>query len=173
MTPVLPAGCVIAVLGAPGTGKTWLANALAQRLAQRGVVDTDASGLTTTVCNDLAHADALLYVPALAAQRGHVITLLMALDLPRAAGVSPQEQAGWDARIRTALADAQTPYAVIHGRGTERLASAWNAILSAAEAGTAGRSNGNEARGWFWPCEKCSDPACEHRLFSELIGQKR
>ena len=37
MTPRLPAGCVIAVLGAESTGKTELARALAARLQARGI----------------------------------------------------------------------------------------------------------------------------------------
>ena len=40
MTPVLPTGCVIALVGAESTGKTELARAIAQRLQDRGVPTT-------------------------------------------------------------------------------------------------------------------------------------
>jgi hypothetical protein len=81
-----------------------------------------------------------------------------------------------DALLRAALARAGAPYAVIHGRGAERLANAWNAINSRAEAaaGAASASSRPESAepAWFWPCDKCSDPTCEHRLFSDLIARR-
>ena len=40
MTPSLPTGCVIALVGAESTGKTELARALAQRLQERGTPTT-------------------------------------------------------------------------------------------------------------------------------------
>jgi nicotinamide riboside kinase len=215
MTPVLPGGCVIALVGAPGTGKTQLSHALAECLAQRGIAATrvpdglaewrahearepgadactgiaaaqtgriaeaatrgvvvaDTTALIAAVHSDLAHGDASLYHAALEAQRSHAITLLMALDLPRADDEAARDAPASDLRIRCALARVQAPYAVIHGRGAERLASAWNAIQSMA-AGTERRSD-PAAQGWVWPCEKCSDPGCEHRLFSDLLARRR
>ncbi|MBB3177879.1 AAA family ATPase [Variovorax sp. Sphag1AA] len=213
MTPALPVGCVIAVLGAPGTGKTELANALAARLlqrgvaaalvaapalrsptvqehaqaafeqtnriaaaAQRGVVIADSTALMNAVEADIRFGDSSLYDHALAAHRSHAITLLMALDLPQAEGSDPAAQAEAeraDALLRAALARAGSPFAVIHGRGPERLASAWNAINARAEDAGVSSSSGRTASGeraWFWPCDKCSDPACEHRLFRDLIA---
>ena len=213
MTPALPVGCVIAVLGARGTGKTELANALALRLlqrgiaaelvtdpaprsptyqeqaeaafeqtnriaeaARRGVVIADSTALATAVDADLRFGDSALYDHALAAHRSHAITLLMALDLPHtdaAPDVLAAEKA--DALLRAALARAGSPYAVIHGRGPERLASAWNAINARAEDAGVSSSSGRTASGeraWFWPCDKCSDPACEHRLFRDLIARR-
>ena len=207
MTPALPVGCVIAVLGARGTGKTELANALASRLlqrgvaaalvtdpaprsqnsqelaqaafeqtnriadaARRGVVIADSTALASAIDAELRFGDSSLYDHALAAHRSHAITLLMALDLPPAAE-SEAEQA--DALLRAALARAGSPFAVIHGRGPERLASAWNAINARAEDAGVSSSSGRTASGeraWFWPCDKCSDPACEHRLFRDLIA---
>jgi nicotinamide riboside kinase len=213
MTPALPVGCVIAVLGARGTGKTELANALALRLlqrgiaaelvtdpaprsptyqeqaeaafeqtnriaeaARRGVVIADSTALATAVDADMRFGDTALYDHALAAHRSHAITLLMALDLPptdAAPDVLAAEKA--DALLRAALARAGSPYAVIHGRGPERLASAWNAINARAEDAGVSSSSGRTASGeraWFWPCDKCSDPACEHRLFRDLIARR-
>jgi hypothetical protein len=213
MTPALPVGCVIAVLGARGTGKTELASALALRLlqrgvatelvtdpaprsptyreqaeaafeqtnriaeaARRGVVIADSTALATAVDADLRFGDTALYGHALAAHRSHAITLLMALDLPpadTAPDVLAAEKA--DALLRAALARAGSPYAVIHGRGPERLAGAWNAINARAEDAGVSSSSGRTASGeraWFWPCDKCSDPACEHRLFRDLIARR-
>jgi nicotinamide riboside kinase len=231
MTPSLPVGCVIAVLGAESTGKTDLARAIAQRLndrgtattlvgeylrewcvregrtprpdeqaaiadeqtrriadaASRGVVVADTTALMTAVYSDMLFDDASLFASALAAQRRCAITLLTALDLPWVAdGLQrdgPHVREPVDARVRAALGGANLPYTVVHGRGTERLANAWNAINSIAErAGGEGRrvrggssKDGTDASPgsvWTWPCEKCSDPACEHRLFSDLMAER-
>lgn len=217
MTPDLPAGCVIALLGAKGTGKTDLANALAARLslrgmtatlvadlshewrvrerrtpgtsdlaaiareqtlciaaaAERSVVVADTTALMSAVDSDILFDDNTLYAKALAAHRGYAITLLMALDLPPADDEGQRDRA--DAALRTALAGAGAPYAVIHGRGPERLANAWNAINFSAEAAAnasgRGRSDADQ-RPWFWPCDKCSDPTCEHRLFTDLVARR-
>ena len=64
---------------------------------------------------------------------------------------------------------------VVHGTGGERLANAWNAINSI--AGSEGRprtrvQSDAKPASWSWPCEKCSDPECEHKLFSDLIARR-
>ncbi|SEB17545.1 Nicotinamide riboside kinase [Variovorax sp. YR216] len=205
----------MAVLGARSTGKTELANALAARLLQRGVVAAlvadparrsptqqelaeaafeqtnriaaaarrgvviaDSTALMLAVDAEMRFGDTSLYEHALAAHRSHAVTLLMALDLPQADGSTPAELAEaerTDALLRAALARAGSPFAVIHGRGPERLASAWNAINARAEDAGVSSSSGRTASGeraWFWPCDKCSDPACEHRLFRDLIARR-
>jgi nicotinamide riboside kinase len=217
MTPDLPAGCVIALLGAKATGKTELAKALAARLAQRGMAATlvadlshewrarekrppdssdlaaiareqtlriasaaesgiavaDTTALTSAAQSDVLYSDTELYAKALAAHRGYAITLLMALDLPS----DPDEvqRNRMDAALRAALTGAGAPYSVIHGRGPERLANAWNAINFSAEAAANASGRGladAEQRPWFWPCDKCSDSSCEHRLFSDLVARR-
>jgi nicotinamide riboside kinase len=217
MTPDLPSGCVIALLGAKSTGKTELAHALAARLLQRGmiaalvadlshewkvregraptssdlaaiareqtlriaaaaghgVVVADTTALTSAADSDILFNDNALYAKALAAHRGYAITLLMALDLPSTDDAAQRDSA--DAALRAALTGAGAPYAVIHGRGPERLAAAWNAINFSAEtaANASGRGRSDtDQRPWFWPCDKCSDPACEHRLFSDLVARR-
>ncbi len=222
MTPRLPAGCVIAVLGAESTGKTLLARAVAGRLQQRGVAAilvgevlrewcdreghtprpeeqaaiaaeqtrriaaaaaqgvavADTTALMTAVYSDILFGDDSLYADALAAQRGYPITLLTALDLPWVADGLQRDgakvQGPVDARVRAALTRAGVPFTVVLGSGSDRLAAAWNAINSIAEtaelAGAAGQS-GSQG-GWAWRCDKCSDPGCEHRLFSELVARR-
>ncbi|MBN8748498.1 AAA domain protein [Xylophilus ampelinus] len=221
MTPRLPTGCVIAVLGAESTGKTELARALAARLQARGigaslvgeylrewcdregrtprpdeqaaiadeqtrriaaaaaggVAVADTTALMTAVYSDLLFGDTSLYDAALAAQRRCTVTLLTALDLPWVAdGLQrdgPHVREPVDGLVRAALARGGVPYTVVHGSGPERLANAWNAINSIADraepTGVAGRK-GSESQGWIWPCEKCSDPGCEHRLFTDLLA---
>ena len=222
MTPVLPTGCVIALVGAESTGKTELARAIAQRLQDRdvpttlvseylrewceregrtprpgeqqaiadeqtrrialaaatGVVVADTTALMTAVYSEQLFADTSIYDSALAAQRRYAITLLTALDLPWVADDmrdGPHAQQPTDTLVRAALARAKLSYAVVHGSGGERLANAWNAIVSIAgnegRPRTRARSDAKPAS-WSWPCEKCSDPECEHRLFSDLIARR-
>ena len=57
------------------------------------------------------------------------------------------------------------------GAGAGRRPGALLALQSAGllPDGTAQRADdGGAARAWTWVCEKCSDPACEHRLFTKL-----
>jgi len=234
MTPMLPFGTVIAVLGAESTGKTELARAIAARLARRGVAVrlvpeylrewcdleqrtpradeqaaiaveqtrriaaaaargvaiADTTAVMTAVYSDLLFSDTSLYADALAAQRGYAVTLLTALDLPWVAdGLQrdgPQVREPVDAAVRATLQRAAVPYAVVHGNGPQRLASAWNAITRTAEvedspdAASATALNLRDPRdpptaasGWRWSCDKCSDPACEHRLFTDLVASRR
>ncbi|RST55215.1 hypothetical protein EJI01_09280 [Variovorax sp. MHTC-1] len=154
MTPALPAGCVIALLGADDSGKTQLAEALSQRLAQRGI---DA---TLVIDSSPEHA---FDAAALEAYRGHALILLIA----------PASPTRIDEMLRQGLMDANLGFAVVHGEGAEQLANAWNAINAAADP-DARRSaaRGRAAAAWSWSCDKCSDPACEHRLFSDLVAQR-
>ncbi len=225
MTPSLPSGCVIALVGAESTGKTELARAIAQRLQDRGtpttlvseylrewceregrtprpdeqqaiadeqtrrigaaaalgVVVADTTALMTAVYSEQLFADTALYDSALAVQRRYAITLLTALDLPWVADDmrdGPHARQPTDTLVRAALTRARLSFAVVHGSGDERLANAWNAINSI--AGSEARARAPRARSgpeskpasWSWPCEKCSDPECEHQLFSDLIARR-
>jgi len=222
MTPNLPTGCVIALVGAESTGKTELSRAIAQRLQDRdmpvtlvgeylrewceregrtprpdeqqaiadeqmrridaaaatGVVVADTTALMTAVYSEQLFADTSLYDRALAAQRRYAITLLTALDLPWVADDmrdGPHARQPTDTLVRAALSQAGLSYAVVHGSGGERLANAWNAINTI--AGNEGRARTRTRRdakpaSWTWPCEKCSDPECEHKLFSDLMARR-
>jgi nicotinamide riboside kinase len=143
--------------------------------ARQGVVVADTTALMTAVYSDMLFDDPSLYAEALAAQAGYTITLLTALDLPWVAdGLQrdgPHVREPVDALVRAALARAGVAYAVVHGRGPERLASAWTALnlASGAEPAAASRAAGTT---WSWTCDKCSDPVCEHRLFTDLLSQR-
>ncbi|MDM0119977.1 ATP-binding protein [Variovorax arabinosiphilus] len=143
--------------------------------ARHGVVVADTTALMTAVYSDMLFDDRALYPDALAAQAGYAMTLLTALDLPWVAdGLQrdgPHVREPVDALVRAALARAGVSYAVVHGRGPERLASAWTALNLASDAeATAARRTAGEA--WGWSCEKCSDPVCEHRLFTDLLSRR-
>jgi hypothetical protein len=84
--------------------------------------------------------------------------LLMGLDLPSCAGGEAE-----DARIRALLQSAGVPYQVVYGQGAQRLQSALQALALAERA-----EDDGSGRAWTWVCDKCSDPACEHRLFTRL-----
>lgn len=141
----------VAVLGAPGTGKTRLARELAEHLRTTVpglvVVDGDAS-------------------PARPADA----TLVLGLDLhPSAAGEAA------DAQLRGRLQAAGVGYQVVYGTGPQRLRSALVALDAAGvlPAGLVTRhEEGGAARAWIAACEKCSDPACEHRLFTRLRQER-
>jgi hypothetical protein len=94
----------IAILGAPATGKTSLANALAQHLNQLHI--SDAPSL-----------DALRSPP-------YDRILLTGLDLP---GITPQQQQV-DAALRAALQAQGLQYSVVYGEGTQRLRAAMRLI---------------------------------------------
>ncbi len=153
MTPALPAGCVIALLGADGRGKTQLAETLAQRLAQRGI----AARLVADPLPEQA-----LDADVLEAYRGHALILLIA----------PASPTPIDDMLRKALMDANLSFAVVHGEGAQQLANAWNAINAAADPEGRERAAQGATAAWSWACDKCSDPACEHRLFSDLVAKR-
>jgi len=154
----------IAVLGARGTGKTRLSQELAAHLAANGlgadfvVADAAAQMLTLAVEGD-----------PLAFARSHDATLLTGLDLPAGADDGSREEV--DAWLRATLRSAGVPFHVVYGQGPQRLQSALQALAAAGvlPPGMTRRSEDGGSRGaWTWNCEKCSDPECEHRLFSRL-----
>ncbi|MBK6008372.1 hypothetical protein JJB11_19880 [Ramlibacter ginsenosidimutans] len=134
----------VAVVGAGGTGRSSLVAELARFFSDRG--------LDIAVLEDDAGAD---------------VVLLAGLDLPSARGAEAE-----DASIRTRLQSAGVAFHVVYGTGPERLRSALQALASAGvlAAGLVQREDdgAEERRPWTWSCEKCSDPDCEHRLFTRL-----
>jgi hypothetical protein len=74
--------------------------------------------------------------------------------------------------LRQALLTQQQPFAVLRGTSAQQVEQALAALarrhatLMPAGAQTLGRP------GWQSMCEKCDDPACEHRLLSQLLERK-
>lgn len=164
----------IALLGAESTGTTALAQALASR-TPHSIADNPA--LMAAVCSDLQSGDDTLYPAALEQQRCFDLTLVAGLDLPWA---DARQCAAWmhlealDARLRAALAEGRISYQVVYGNGLARLRNAIHAIDSLAArvgASSSGRPRIKNPTPWTWNCEKCSDPECEHRLFSGLLNR--
>jgi len=141
--------------------------------ARADVVIADTTALMVAIYSGMAFEDGELFRFALERQRGYDVTLLCALDLPWVADglqrVGPEVRDAVDTQIREALARARIPYRMVYGSGDERLRNALDAIDSASPEDE--RANGS-ARRWTWSCDKCSDPECEHRLFSLLLDRE-
>jgi nicotinamide riboside kinase len=140
--------------------------------AQADIVIADTTALMVAVYAGMLFPGGDLLRFAMERQQRYDATLLTGLDLPWVAdglqrdAAQPREQL--DALLRSLLQGAQLPFQVIYGQGPQRLDSALQALLSAGvlPAGSVDRkADGGGQRAWVWVCEKCSDPACEHRLF--------
>jgi len=94
----------IAVVGAPATGKTQLAQALALHLPELQVSDNPS--------------------PAALKPGSYAHVLLMGLDLP---GIGAEQEAA-DAQLRSRLTAAGLDYGVVYGLGRERLRGAMRLI---------------------------------------------
>jgi len=141
----------------------------------------DTPPLMTAVYSDLLFDDKSLYPMALAHQAHYDITLVTGLDLPWAAdelqrdGVQLRISA--DNLVRQALADAGMPYRVVYGQGPRRLNNALLALglqgedLTAQDTRVNGQFSINQGRS-LWQCNECSDPGCEHKLFTNLLARR-
>ena len=151
----------IAIFGAQGTGKTWLASALASKLRE-----------------------AVLVEPVSPLDAGYFnLTLLMGLDLISVPGhvadAARRKIVEQDTLLRAQLASACNSFHVVYGAGPARLANALAVINRQAASfsvadnidstGATGTISSKDKVKWHWRCDKCSDPDCEHRLFAQLV----
>jgi nicotinamide riboside kinase len=131
-------------------------------------VIADTTSLMTALYSDWLFQDATLYPMALAHQKTYHHTLVTGLDLPWIADGLQRDGAHVrepiDALLRSQLASAGVPYKVIYGSGEDRLHNA----LAAINFATIGVTGFKKTSRWVWACDKCSDPECEHRLFTNL-----
>ncbi len=149
------------------------------------IVIADTTALMTAVYSELLFNDASLHGFAAPHQRGYDVTLVTGLDLPWVAdGVQrdgPHTREATDTLLRAALDRASLGYQVVYGTGAARLANALHSIdailsISSYAHGTKATANFSCEKQekeqtkavWAWPCGKCSDPDCEHRLFTRL-----
>lgn len=138
--------------------------------ASADVVVSDTTALMVAIYAGTLFPDHALLQFALARQRLYDVTLVTGLDLPWVddnvqRDASSREDV--DALVRTLLDTAGVPYRVVYGTGPDRLRHA----LAALPAGLAPRpaAERRSLRAWQWQCDKCSDPQCEHRLFTALV----
>lgn len=135
--------------------------------ADAQVVIADTTALMVAIYSAMLFEDGTLYRFALERQRSYHHTLVTGLDLPWVAdGLQrdgPHVREPVDALVRSALARGDIAYRMVYGQGQERLRNALAAISAAPAAAPQ-----DPARPWVWHCDKCSDPECEHRLFTGL-----
>jgi nicotinamide riboside kinase len=134
--------------------------------ARADVVIADTTAVMVAIYSAMLFKDGSLLRFAIERQRTYDVTLVTGLDIPWVAdGLQrdgPHVREPIDAQVRQVLADARVPYRVVYGTGPHRVANA----LAAVDAGLREQA---PARAWAWNCEKCSDPECEHRLFTGLL----
>jgi nicotinamide riboside kinase len=144
---------------------------------QAEFVIADTTALMVAIYGGMLFEDGALYRFALERQSRYDASLVTGLDLPWIAdglqrdAAQPREPV--DALVRSLLARAEVRYQVVYGMGPQRLHAALVALASAGvlPAAVAPLPAGDAPRNWVWACEKCSDPACEHRLFTQLQGR--
>lgn len=168
-------------------GRTPLAHeqlSIAQAQAQAvltletGTVIADTTPLMTAIYSHHLFKDESLYPMALAHQSLYDLTLVTGLDLPWVPdGLQrdgPHVRAPIDAMVRQSLTQANIGFRVIYGQDLARLNNALLAMGEPPEGEAAWQRRHsaqfalNEGR-TPWLCEKCSDPDCEHRLFTGLL----
>lgn len=153
----------LVLLGAPGTGAQALRDALHAQLAP---------GSAQILCNPGLPSEGVVDAS---------LILLMGLDLPCPTSERAAQEAA-DARLRADLTQVGMGYRVVYGHGEQRIANARDAIKNIASSTYPSSARGNfdsdsgsstrtAPRLRAWNCEKCSDPECEHRLFTALMGR--
>ncbi|MFZ2736768.1 MAG: hypothetical protein WBI20_04680 [Burkholderiaceae bacterium] len=148
----------IGILGAPGSGKSRLAAELQQQLHELHLDFSVVLDNPQDWCR--RHQDGAI---------GPVtesITLLCGLDLPSPSNESTQQQA-MDSQLRELLNNQSMTFHVVYGLGPQRSANALKIIqhrLKLPPADAAAKTD------WVWVCDKCSDSACEHKLFTDKLA---
>jgi nicotinamide riboside kinase len=133
------------------------------------IVVADTTALMVAIYAGMLFEDGELFRFALQRQRSYDLTLVTGLDLPwvpdglQRDPAQPREPV--DALVRQALGDAGVPYRVVYGTGEDRTGNALAPVLELLDARP---PLPERERRWAWACERCSDPECEHRLFTAL-----
>jgi nicotinamide riboside kinase len=147
---------------------------------QASYVIADTTPLMTAIYSEFIFQDGSLTPSALTYQRSFHLTLLTGLDMPwEADGIQrdgAHVRAPVDTLLRDSLQTAAISFEVIYGLGEQRLQAATKAINTinsiASRAintpSTALKDLENTSKPWVWTCDKCSDPDCEHQLFTRL-----
>jgi HTH-type transcriptional regulator, transcriptional repressor of NAD biosynthesis genes len=139
------------------------------------VVVADTTPLVIAAYSELYFNDTDLLPEARDWQRRVDLTLLMGLDLPWVSDGFFRDSAAirdaTDAVLRRELQLAGVPFQTLYGQGPARLGLALR-ILGRALGQDLVAPNADWTQGRRpWTCEKCSDPDCEHRLFTSLVAR--
>jgi nicotinamide riboside kinase len=154
---------------------------------QASYVIADTTPLMTAIYSEFIFQDGSLTPSALTYQRSFHLTLLTGLDMPwEADGIQrdgAHVRAPVDTLLRDSLQTAAISFEVIYGLGEQRLQAAIKAVITINSIApraintpaTALKSSENTSESttkpWIWTCDKCSDPACEHQLFTWLTAK--
>ena len=133
---------VVALLGAAAGVRQTLARDLIERLAQCGIGAGLAPQITCELSAGSAHP---------------TLTLLIASE-------------DGDHGLRERLARERIAYSVLCGNAADRLAGAWQLLKPLLNLPQEPAAPEPTRRAWRWACDKCSDPACEHRLLQDLLA---
>lgn len=148
----------------------------AQADAQAQVVLADTTALVIAAYSELYFDDRSLWPDAVAQQRRYGLTLLMGLDLPWVAdGLfrdGPALREATDTLLRRELQAAGIPFQTLYGPLDLRVQQALRAIGSALQQPLAPEDPAWAQGRRPWTCDQCSDPDCEHRLFTQLLQQR-
>ena len=153
----------------------WIAMARAAPDLQ--LVISDTSAMTVAAYSELYFNDPSLWPSAHQEQHTVDATLLMGLDLPWVEDGLFRDSAklreSVDALLRREVQANGLAYQTVYGSGEQRLNNALRALapmlspllgkvpVATDDRRIAGRPG--------WVCEACSDPECEHRLFTRLL----
>ncbi|MDO8769043.1 MAG: ATP-binding protein [Burkholderiaceae bacterium] len=144
------------------------------------LVIADTTPLMIAIYSDLLFGDRSLYDMALDHQRSFDLTLVTGLDLPWVAdGLQrdgPHVREPVDALLRAALIQGKIPFQVVYGVDALRTDNALKCITAfknmhqaSTDMPASETTAAAEKAGSIWVCERCSDPDCEHRLFTSLL----
>lgn len=148
--------------------------------ANSSLVIADTTPAIVAAYSELYFQDNSLWDAALAFQRECDLTLLMGLDIPWVPdGLfrdNPSIRLATDDLLRRRLNDAGIAFQTVYGKGPDRLRNALRLISPTLqqhypdiESMVQTSAELTEGRG-SWNCEACSDPDCEHRLFTRLMA---
>jgi len=145
-----------------------------EALAVRGTsVVADTAPLMTAIYSDILFQDSSLYAAAVEHQRSYDLTLVTGTDLPWVADGLQRDgaaiRATVDRKLRLVLQAHRIDHTVIYGLGEERTQ---NALESVAHHQKNPLPRSAHDTDWRWSCDSCSDPECEHRLFSRLLSAR-
>ena len=132
-----------------------------------GAVQARRDALAAALALHAANANPPCHITA---QLGGDVTLLLGLSRSDALSDSAAHLA--DQSLRRQLNDAQLPYQVLYGTLSEQLAQAVR-ILNVHQPASPSAALPKVTSNWRWACDKCSDPACEHKLLTDLLAQRK